>query len=149
MASQALCFACLPACSITPPPAAALLPVSTQELPRPLCPILNSTRTAAICPALQAGGGVAAETCRRFPAAGPVSAQVWVQAWLVLGTARNTICLRFILLKGGGWCLPVYLLAWLGCRGVLLHGPPGCSKTTLVRAAATASGASFIALSGV
>ncbi|KAI7845553.1 hypothetical protein COHA_000844 [Chlorella ohadii] len=33
-------------------------------------------------------------------------------------------------------------------RGVLLHGPPGCSKTTLVRAAATASGATFIALSG-
>jgi len=33
-------------------------------------------------------------------------------------------------------------------RGVLLHGPPGCSKTTLVRAAANASGASFFALSG-
>ncbi|PSC74873.1 cell division control 48-like protein B [Micractinium conductrix] len=32
--------------------------------------------------------------------------------------------------------------------GVLLHGPPGCSKTTLVRAAATASGATFISLSG-
>lgn len=33
-------------------------------------------------------------------------------------------------------------------RGVLLHGPPGCAKTTLARAAATASGATFIPLIG-
>lgn len=32
-------------------------------------------------------------------------------------------------------------------RGVLLHGPPGCSKTTMARAAATASRATFMALS--
>lgn len=33
-------------------------------------------------------------------------------------------------------------------RGVLLHGPPGCSKTQLARAAAHASGATLIPLSG-
>ncbi|WOL14259.1 cell division control protein [Canna indica] len=33
-------------------------------------------------------------------------------------------------------------------RGVLLHGPPGCSKTTLVKAAANAAQASFFSLSG-
>lgn len=33
-------------------------------------------------------------------------------------------------------------------RGVLLHGPPGCAKTTLARAAVTASGATFIPLQG-
>ncbi|XP_046350471.2 spermatogenesis-associated protein 5-like protein 1 [Haliotis rufescens] len=33
-------------------------------------------------------------------------------------------------------------------RGVLLYGPPGCCKTTLVRAAATATHSAFVSLSG-
>ena len=33
------------------------------------------------------------------------------------------------------------------CRGVLLHGPPGCAKTTLARAAAGSSGVAFLSLS--
>ncbi|XP_077989343.1 ATPase family gene 2 protein homolog B-like, partial [Glandiceps talaboti] len=33
-------------------------------------------------------------------------------------------------------------------KGVLLYGPPGCCKTTLVRAAATACNATFLAVSG-
>ncbi|CAL8361518.1 unnamed protein product [Gadus morhua 'NCC'] len=33
-------------------------------------------------------------------------------------------------------------------RGVLLYGPPGCAKTTLVRAAAAASHCSFLSVSG-
>jgi SpoVK/Ycf46/Vps4 family AAA+-type ATPase len=32
-------------------------------------------------------------------------------------------------------------------RGILLYGPPGCSKSTIVRAAASSSGATFLALS--
>ena len=39
-------------------------------------------------------------------------------------------------------------LALRAPRGVLLHGPPGCSKTTMARAAAHASGATLIPLSG-
>jgi len=33
-------------------------------------------------------------------------------------------------------------------KGVLLYGPPGCCKTTLVRAAATSTNATFISLNG-
>ena len=33
-------------------------------------------------------------------------------------------------------------------RGVLLYGPPGCSKTLLVRACATESGINFVAVKG-
>ncbi|XP_070764822.1 ATPase family gene 2 protein homolog B [Enoplosus armatus] len=33
-------------------------------------------------------------------------------------------------------------------RGVLLHGPPGCAKTTLVKAAATSSHCAFLSVSG-
>lgn len=33
-------------------------------------------------------------------------------------------------------------------KGVLLYGPPGCSKTLLVRACATESGVNFVAVKG-
>jgi len=33
-------------------------------------------------------------------------------------------------------------------RGVLLHGPPGCAKTSLVRAAAASCHVNFLAISG-
>lgn len=33
-------------------------------------------------------------------------------------------------------------------RGVLLFGPPGCSKTTLVKVIASVSGATFLSVNG-
>mmetsp|Transcript_18354 Transcript_18354/g.51147 ORF Transcript_18354/g.51147 Transcript_18354/m.51147 type:complete len:511 (+) Transcript_18354:944-2476(+) len=39
------------------------------------------------------------------------------------------------------------LLGLQPCRGILLHGPPGCAKTTLARAAAGSSGVAFLSLS--
>ena len=35
-----------------------------------------------------------------------------------------------------------------GPKGIILHGPPGCAKTTIARTAAAMSNASFITLSG-
>jgi SpoVK/Ycf46/Vps4 family AAA+-type ATPase len=39
------------------------------------------------------------------------------------------------------------LLGLVAPRGILLHGPPGCAKTTLARAAANTSAVSFVSLS--
>lgn len=39
------------------------------------------------------------------------------------------------------------LLGLQPCRGILLHGPPGCAKTMLARAAAGSSGVAFLSLS--
>ncbi|EDO26708.1 predicted protein, partial [Nematostella vectensis] len=33
-------------------------------------------------------------------------------------------------------------------RGILMYGPPGCSKTLIARALATESGLNFIAIKG-
>ena len=33
-------------------------------------------------------------------------------------------------------------------RGILLHGPPGCAKTSLVRAVASSCHVNFLAISG-
>lgn len=38
------------------------------------------------------------------------------------------------------------VLSWQPPRGILLYGPPGCSKSSIVRAAARASGATFLSL---
>jgi AAA family ATPase len=42
------------------------------------------------------------------------------------------------------------MLLWpvFGCPGVLLYGPPGCSKTLLARAVAATAGLNFLSVKG-
>jgi len=64
---------------------------------------------------------------------------------LGLTPPRGYVCICFFYafyhFKLGSSCFPIFL------QRVLLHGPPGCSKTTLARAAAGASGVAFLSLS--
>lgn len=53
------------------------------------------------------------------------------------------------------WCLQTVLKTWFHgvavhccATGVLLHGPPGCSKTLLARAVAGECGLNFLAVKG-
>jgi SpoVK/Ycf46/Vps4 family AAA+-type ATPase len=116
--------------------AAAAAPSTSGAGPAPLPPVTAAHFSAALA---LVGPSVARGTARAFPPA----------SWDDVGGLEDV---KKRLRQAVEWPLAhAAAFARLGLsppRGVLLHGPPGCAKTTLARAAAAASGATFVPLAG-
>jgi len=122
----------------------------------PTAPAASAAVPAAAAAAAAAGGAVPSLAAALLAARRKVGASGLRHRWVSFPTARwadvgGYAAAKLQLQRAVEWPRlfqrEYARLSLTPPRGLLLYGPPGCAKTLLVKAAASATGATFVSLS--